>query len=71
MIGCTSLNPRRTNSKCKQCGSPRLLHNIGLPVMMISIGMAILEMGDISFPIATMGGAATLFGIFCFELNVA
>ncbi|HLS59527.1 MAG TPA: hypothetical protein VK044_00150 [Virgibacillus sp.] len=48
-----------------------MLHNIGLPVMMISIGMAILEMGDISFPIATMGGAATLFGIFCFELNVA
>ena len=46
------------------------LHNIGLPVMMISIAMAILGMGEIYFMIATIGGAATLLGIFCFGFNV-
>lgn len=46
------------------------LHNIGLPVMMIAIALAILGVNPIFFPIATAGGAATLIGIFCFGLNV-
>ena len=46
------------------------LHNIGLPVMMLAIALAILGVGDIFFPIATAGGAATLIGIFCFGFNV-
>ena len=46
------------------------LHNIGLPVMMIAIALAILGVGDVFFPIATAGGAATLIGIFCFGFNV-
>lgn len=46
------------------------LHNIGLPIMMIAIALAILGVGEIFFPIATAGGAATLIGIFCFGFNV-
>ena len=46
------------------------LHNIGLPVMMIAIALAILGVNDVFFPIATAGGAATLIGIFCFGFNV-
>ncbi|WP_234028590.1 hypothetical protein [Lentibacillus sp. Marseille-P4043] len=41
------------------------LHNIGLPVMMISIALAILGAGSVFFPIATIGGALTVIGIFC------
>lgn len=46
------------------------LHNLGLPVMMISIGLAIVGAGGIFFLLATAGGAATLIGIFCFGFNV-
>ncbi|MGM9921005.1 MAG: DUF2871 family protein [Bhargavaea sp.] len=46
------------------------LHNIGLPVMMIAIALAILGVHPIFFPIATFGGLATLIGIFCFGFNV-
>ena len=46
------------------------LHNIGLPVMMIAIALAISGVGDVFFPIATMGGVLTLLGIFCFGFNV-
>lgn len=46
------------------------LHNIGLPVMMISIALAILEVSPIFFPIATIGGAATVIGIFFFGYNI-
>ncbi|CAM3143795.1 cytochrome-c oxidase [Filibacter tadaridae] len=46
------------------------LHNIGLPVMMIAIALAILGVSPLFFPIATAGGAATLIGIFCFGFNV-
>lgn len=46
------------------------LHNIGLPVMMIAIGLAIVGVSPIFFPIATFGGAVTLIGIFCFGFNI-
>ncbi|KXH86721.1 cytochrome-c oxidase [Sporosarcina sp. HYO08] len=46
------------------------LHNIGLPVMMIAIALAILGVNDVFFPIATLGGLCTLIGIFCFGFNV-
>jgi cbb3-type cytochrome oxidase subunit 1 len=46
------------------------LHNIGLPVMMISIALAILKVSPMFFPIATFGGAVTVLGIFCFGYNV-
>lgn len=46
------------------------LHNLGLPVMMICIGLAITGAGAVFFPLATAGGAATLIGIFCFGFNV-
>lgn len=46
------------------------LHNIGLPVMMIAIALAILGVNPVFFPIATAGGAMTLIGIFCFGFNV-
>lgn len=46
------------------------LHNIGLPVMMISIALAIMDVHSIFFPIATIGGAITAIGIFCFGYNV-
>ncbi|WP_370642994.1 DUF2871 family protein [Sporosarcina sp. ACRSM] len=46
------------------------LHNIGLPVMMIAIALAISGMGDVFFPIATTGGVLTLIGIFCFGFNI-
>ena len=46
------------------------LHNIGLPVMMISIALAIHGVNDIFFPLATIGGAVTVIGIFCFGYNV-
>ena len=46
------------------------LHNIGLPVMMISIAMAIQGVGEYFFPLATLGGIVTLLGIFCFGFNV-
>ncbi|WP_188456695.1 cytochrome-c oxidase [Virgibacillus oceani] len=46
------------------------MHNIGLPVMMFSIAMAILGVSPLFFPIATLGGAVTVIGIFCFGYNV-
>lgn len=46
------------------------LHNLGLPVMMISIALAILEVSPVFFPIATLGGVVTVLGIFCFGYNV-
>ncbi|MFJ7934670.1 cytochrome-c oxidase [Sporosarcina sp. NPDC096371] len=46
------------------------LHNIGLPVMMIAIALAILGVSDVYFPVATIGGVVTLIGIFCFGFNV-
>ena len=46
------------------------LHNIGLPVMMISIAAAILGLGEVFFPIATIGGALTVIGIFFFGYNI-
>ena len=46
------------------------LHNIGLPIMMVCIGLAIVGAGDIFFLLATIGGVATLLGIFCFGFNV-
>ena len=46
------------------------LHNIGLPVMMISIALAILGVNDIFFLIGTLGGAVTVLGIFCFGYNI-
>ncbi|MBM7600277.1 cbb3-type cytochrome oxidase subunit 1 [Virgibacillus halotolerans] len=46
------------------------LHNIGLPVMMISIAGGILGWGEVFFPIATIGGALTVIGIFFFGYNI-
>lgn len=46
------------------------LHNIGLPVMMVAIALAISGVGDVFFPIATMGGVLTVLGILCFGFNV-
>ncbi|GIN92589.1 hypothetical protein J6TS1_32450 [Siminovitchia terrae] len=46
------------------------LHNIGLPVMMISIALAILGVSPVFFPVATLGGAITVLGVFCFGYNV-
>lgn len=46
------------------------LHNIGLPVMMLSIAAAILGWGEAFFPLATIGGALTVIGIFFFGYNV-
>jgi hypothetical protein len=45
-------------------------HNIGFPVMMLAIALAILGVGNVFFPIATAGGAATLIGISCVGFNV-
>jgi cbb3-type cytochrome oxidase subunit 1 len=46
------------------------LHNIGLPMMMISIAIAILGGSEVFFPLATIGGALTVIGIFFFGYNV-
>lgn len=46
------------------------LHNIGLPVMMICIALAILGAGGIFFPLAALGGAITVIGIFFFGYNI-
>ncbi|CAM4184975.1 cytochrome-c oxidase [Lederbergia lenta] len=46
------------------------LHNIGLPMMMISIALAILDVNSVFFPLATIGGAVTVIGIFCFGYNI-
>lgn len=46
------------------------LHNIGLPVMMASIALAILGAGEIFFILATIGGLLTVVGIFFFGFNV-
>lgn len=46
------------------------LHNIGLPVMMVSIAIAILGGSEVFFPLATIGGTLTVIGIFCFGYNV-
>jgi cbb3-type cytochrome oxidase subunit 1 len=45
------------------------LHNIGLPIMMISIALAIAGVNPVFFPIATIAGVLTLIGIFCFGFN--
>lgn len=46
------------------------LHNIGLPIMMIGIACAILGVSPIFFPIATVGGALTVLGVFFFGYNI-
>lgn len=46
------------------------LHNIGLPVMMISIAAAIMGGPPILFMLATAGGAMTVLGVLCFGFNV-
>lgn len=46
------------------------LHNLGLPVMMISIALAIKEISSVFFLIATLGGVVTVLGVFCFGYNV-
>ncbi|MEW9675678.1 cytochrome-c oxidase [Lentibacillus sp. L22] len=46
------------------------LHNIGLPIMMIGIALAVLGVSPIFFPIATIGGAITVVGIFFFGFNI-
>ncbi|MFJ5623460.1 cytochrome-c oxidase [Peribacillus loiseleuriae] len=47
------------------------MHNIGLPIMMISIALALYEVGgEVFFPIATIGGALTVIGICFFGYNV-
>ncbi|MEK3888725.1 cytochrome-c oxidase [Bacillus sp. FSL K6-3431] len=46
------------------------LHNLGLPIMMIGIALAILDVSPVFFPIATIGGVITVIGIYCFGYNV-
>jgi len=46
------------------------LHNIGLPIMMISIALAIYTGNVILFLLATIGGGLTVIGIFFFSINV-
>jgi cbb3-type cytochrome oxidase subunit 1 len=46
------------------------LHNIGLPIMMISIATAILGGPEIFFLFATIGGAMTVLGVLLFGFNV-
>lgn len=46
------------------------LHNIGLPVMMLAIALAILTQVPVFFMLATLGGAITVIGIFFFGVNV-
>lgn len=46
------------------------LHNIGLPIMMVGIALAILGAGQIFFILATLGGLVTVVGIFFFGFNV-
>ncbi|ASK60947.1 cytochrome-c oxidase [Virgibacillus phasianinus] len=46
------------------------LHNIGLPIMMASIALAILGAGQIFFLFATIGGILTVLGIFFFGYNI-
>jgi cbb3-type cytochrome oxidase subunit 1 len=45
-------------------------HNIGLPVMMISIAIAILGGPEIFFLFATIGGLMVLLGVLFFGFNV-
>ncbi|MFS0575056.1 cytochrome-c oxidase [Sporosarcina sp. 179-K 3D1 HS] len=46
------------------------LHNLGLPVMMIAIALAILTANPVFFVTATIGGVITVIGIFIFGFNV-
>ena len=46
------------------------LHNIGLPVMMISIATAILGGPEIFFLFATLGGVMVVVGVLFFGFNV-
>lgn len=46
------------------------LHNIGLPVMMVSIALAIMGVHPLFFLIATLAGTVTVLGVFCFGYNV-
>lgn len=46
------------------------LHNIGLPIMMISIATAILGGPEIFFLFATLGGVMTVLGVLLFGFNV-
>ncbi|MBA9026741.1 MULTISPECIES: hypothetical protein [Bacillaceae] len=47
------------------------LHNIGLPIMMICIALAIYDVGgEVFFPIATIGGVVTVIGVCFFGYNV-
>ncbi|WP_240374117.1 cytochrome-c oxidase [Bacillus piscicola] len=46
------------------------LHNIGLPVMMVGIALAITTGVPLFFPIATLGGLVTVIGIIIFVVNV-
>ena len=46
------------------------LHNIGLPIMMISIATAILGGPEIFFLFATLGGVMVVLGVLFFGFNV-
>ncbi|MGN7386025.1 cytochrome-c oxidase [Sporosarcina sp. SAFN-015] len=46
------------------------LHNIGLPIMMISIATAILGGPEIFFLFAMLGGVMTVLGVLFFGFNV-
>ncbi|NEU31801.1 cytochrome-c oxidase [bacterium LRH843] len=46
------------------------LHNLGLPIMMIGIALAILGFSPIFFLIATLGGVITVIGVFFFGYNI-
>lgn len=47
------------------------MHNIGLPIMMVCIALAIYGVGgEVFFPIATIGGVLTVIGICFFGYNV-
>lgn len=46
------------------------LHNLGLPIMMIGIAVAITTSNPIFFLTATIGGVITVIGIFVFGFNV-
>ncbi|MUK88829.1 cytochrome-c oxidase [Ornithinibacillus sp. L9] len=46
------------------------LHNIGLPVMMGALALAILGAGDIFLTFVAIGGVVTVLGIYFFGYNM-
>ncbi|MEK3934406.1 cytochrome-c oxidase [Sporosarcina sp. FSL W7-1349] len=62
------LYPQLAGTRCAK--THFWLHNIGLPVMMIGIALAILTSNPIFFLTATIGGVITVIGIFFFGFNV-